>query len=299
MAYLLVVQVVQRVHVVGQRVAQVAELGHLLGLDLVVETGRIGLLETVVLERDQQVLPDEVDVPQDQRGVVVAEGVVLHVGGSVEEREGQVFLALGHLDDGGVREGHGDVALAGRVVIDLHVVEHLALLVLVADPQDVAFDAVVEGPRGDLDLVLGAGDVVAQGVDLVEGVGDQARADDVGAAGDQRRGDGQRGDDAAEGDAGGLHRHQFAVLGQLADGHRGGEQRGERQGQREGQAADTPEQEFQDGAQAEALAHEFVDVQPEGLHHQDENHDEENRDERSDESLQRETVEFLHPDTAF
>ena len=292
---LFVVDPVQGVQLVAQRVTQVPEFGCLLGLDLVVEAGGIRLLETIVLERDQKLLPGKVDVLQHEARVVVAQGVVLAVGGAVVEGESQVFLAFGHLEDGGVGDGDGDVALVGGVVIDLHAVEHLAVLVLVVHPEDVAFDAVVEGPGRDLDLILGLGDVVAQGVDLVEGVGHHVRTDDVGADGDQGGSEGNRDDDAAERDAGGLDRHQFGVLGQLADGHRGREQGRERQRQGERQAAHPPEQEFQDGAQSESLAYQLVDVEPEGLHHQDENHDEQDRDERSDEGFQYEAVELFHP----
>ena len=290
-----VVAPVERVQVGAQRIAQMQELARLLGLGRVVETGGVGLLEVVVLQRDEELLPVEVDVLQDQRRVVVAQGVVFAVGGSVEEGEGQVFLAPGHLEDGGVGHRHGDVALAGGVVVDLDVVEHPARLVLVADPEDIALDAVVEGPRRDLDLVLGAGDVVAQGVDLVEGVRHEPRADHIGAAADQQHEHAQRQEDAPERDAGSADGHQLAALAELTDGHRGGEQGRERQGERQGQAAHAPEQEFQDRADAQALADQLVDVEPEGLHHQDEDYDEEDRNERSDKRLQYEAVEFLHP----
>ena len=152
-----------------------------LALGLVAVAGGIRFLELVIAQRNDEFLAGKVHPLESQVGVGPPEGVVLEIGCAAEQVEGQVVLGLGESHPGRVGHGHGDVSPAGAVVIDHHVPHHSAGLVLVADAQDVAFDAVVEGARRDFDFVLGAPDVVAQRENLVVGDGHELVSDEVGA----------------------------------------------------------------------------------------------------------------------
>ena len=179
------------------------------------------------------------------------------------------------------------------MVIDHDSVEHVGLLVLAVHPEYIAVDAVVEGSGRDLDLVLGAADVVSQRENLVVCLRNQPVPDEEGADRYQERRGDQRGDNAGERHAGGLYRKQLVVLGHLPDDHHRGQKRGQRKGERENRE-DSPHQELQNHAQAETLAHQLVDVEPEELHHQNEDYDQQDRDEWSDKGFEYETVESLH-----
>ena len=264
----------------GQGIPAVAELlvGH--GPDLFAVAGGVGMMEGVVLQRDHHLLAGEMDPLQGQGRVPVLAGVGLLVVGAVVQLEGQVVLGFGHLHQAAVGDGEAEVALVGRVVIDHHPVHHPGFLVAVVDAEDVSLDSVVEGSDGDLDLGLGASDVFAHRVDVVDRVGDQPIADEEGADGDDGAGDRRGQQDAGEGDAGGVHRGELVVLAHVAEGHHRRQESRQRQGQRQHLAA-SPQEELQDDLELQAFADQFIDVQPQELHHQDKDGDREDREERS------------------
>ena len=151
----------------GDRVVSVPEPLHVLCLDLVSETRPFRLLESVVRQRNHHLLPGEGHPVQLHRGVVVPEGVLLLVVDTVIEAEGEVILGLGHLHHSRIGHDHCGSAVLARVVIYHHAVHHSRLLVLGVDAQYIALDSVVEGTCGDVDFLLGAADVVPEGVNLV------------------------------------------------------------------------------------------------------------------------------------
>ena len=67
----------------------------------------------------------------------------------------------------GLGDYYGGVAVVLGVVVDHKVVHHARLFVLPLRPQGVTFDAVVEHSVRNLDFVLGAADIVAQGIDVL------------------------------------------------------------------------------------------------------------------------------------
>ena len=83
------------------------------------------------------------------------------------------------------------------------------------------------------------------------------------------------------------------VLAHVAEGHHRRQEGRQRQGQRQHLAA-SPQEEFQDDLEFQAFADQFIDVQPQELHHQDEYGDREDREERSYERLQYEQVQLFH-----
>ena len=276
-----------------ERILLVLELDHVHALDLVAVFRGVGLLEGIVFQGDQHFLLDEVDLLQLQGRVPVFHGIGLLVVGAVVKREGEILLGVGHLQAGGVRQHQADVAAAAAVVIDHDPVHHPRLVVRGLRAQDIALDAVVEGPGRDLDLILGLEDVVVEGVDLVVGVGDEVVGREEGADGDQGRCEDDGHHHPRDRDAGGFEGGEFAVLGQLAHHHHRGEEGGERQGERQDQET-APHQELRNDLQAQSLADEFVDVEPERLHHQDEQDDQKDREERSYERLEYEAVDPFH-----
>ena len=83
------------------------------------------------------------------------------------------------------------------------------------------YDAFIEGAGRNLDAFLGAGDVVAQGEDLVVGLGHQVVAHEEGSDADDRGSDDERGNEPSERYAGCLDGHKLFVLAHLADDHHG------------------------------------------------------------------------------
>ena len=181
-----------------QGILPVLERSQVHGTDLLPVAGAVGVVEGVVLQRDDHFLAVELDALQGQGSVPVLAAVLLLVVHSVKHLEGEVVLGLGHADDAAVGHGEAGVALVVRVVVHLDVVHHARLLVAPVDAEDVSLDAVVERARGDLDLALGTADVVAHGVNLVDGVGDQAVSHIEGADTDEHAHDGHRDQDAGQ-----------------------------------------------------------------------------------------------------
>ena len=207
------------------------------------------------------------------------------------EGEGEIILVLAHLHHGGIGKRKGGVALACGVVVDHHPVHH-AVVILGFGAQHVTIDAVVEGARRNLDLVLRTADVIAQGIDLVPGDRHQVVADIEGSDADEHRCYHQRQHHPRERNAGTLDGHQLVMVAHLPEHHHRCQQGGERKGERE-DCTSPQKHEFEYDLQPQAFTHELVDIHPEELHHQDEYDDYQDRYERSYESLEYELVEFL------
>ena len=229
--------------------------------------------EGVVGQRDVNALLLEADDALVESRVAVAHTVGLIVGAAVVHIEDQVFLVFGDLDLARFGDDDGCVAVVLGVVVHHQVVHHSGLVVLPFRPQGVTLDAVVEHAVGNLDLIFGAADVVAQGVDVLVGHRDQFVRYEESADGDQERDYHQREHSAADGDAGGFHRQQFVVLSEASHRHNGCQKGGQRQHHRQ-DGAGAPAHKFGDDAQTETLADKLVDVYPQELHHKDEQHDE-------------------------
>ena len=253
--------------------------------DLFAVAGAVGVVEGIVFQRNYHFLVVEADALQCQGGVAVLPLVLLLVIHAVKELEGEVVLGLGHLDDAAVGHGDARVALARTVIVNQDVVHHAGFLVPAVHPQDVALDTVVEGSGGDFDLTLGAADVVAHGVDLVDGVGDQAVADIEGADTDEDADANHGQEDTHERDARRLDGGELEVLAHIAQGHHGAQEGGQRNGQRQHLTA-SPHQEFQDYLEFQALTNQFIDVQPKELHDQYEYHNPQDRQKRSHKGFQ-------------
>ena len=276
----------------AQRIAFVRQLVRVHTLDLVAETAGIRLLESVIAERNNQFLPREIHVLELQRGVAVLFGVGLLIVGAVVKGEGEIILVLAHLHERRIRQGDGDITLAGSVVINHHVVHNAGLVVLLADPENIAVDAVVEGSGGDFNLVLGAADIVAERINLVERLRHEVVAYEEGADADENGYHSKRHHHARKRNARALDGHELVVLAHLAQGHHGSQQSCQRQGQRHNGAA-APHHEFEHYLEPEALTHKFIDVQPQKLHHQNENDYQQDREERSYEAFHYELVELF------
>ena len=270
----------RRVIEMGQRVLSVPELAEALGLDLVPELGPFGFLESVVLQRDYHLLRPEGDLLQLQGSIPVADFVGLLIVDAAEQLECQVVLARRHPYHGGVGYGHAGVALVAGMVIYQHSVHHLGLVILAVHPEHISVDAVVECACWNVDFLLGAPDVVPQGVNLVEGHRDQIVHREECDDGDDGRADDQRREYSRKGDSGRLHCNELVVLGQLAYGHHGGEQCRQRKREGEHRGA-SPAEELQYDLESQSLAYEFIDVEPEKLHHHDEDHNQQDAYERS------------------
>ena len=277
------------IHQVGEGVVPVAQVVQVHGTHLLAVAGAVGMVEGVVFQRNHHFLVLETDALQGEGGVTVLALVFLLVVHSVKELERQVVLGLGHLDDAAVGHGNAHVALAHRVVVHLDVVHHARLLVPAFHPKDVAVDAVVERSRGDFNLALGTADVVAHGVNLVDGVGDQAVAHEKRADTHQDAHAGHGHQHARERDAGGLDGGELEFLAHVAQRHHGAEQGGQGDGERQGLAT-APHQEFQDNLEFQAFTNQFVNVQPQELHDQYERHNPEDREERSHKGFEYELV---------
>ena len=179
------------------------------------------------------------------------------------------------------------------MVIDHHPVHHAGVVVAAVHAQYVPLDAVIEDAGRDLDLVLCLVDVVAEGVDLV--VSDRYQvigriesqdADDCGGY-EQRR------HDPHERDASALDGDELVVLAHLSYGPHRCKQCGERHGQGQDRTS-SPHQELEDDAEGQALVDQFVDIDPQELHHQYEHDDQEDRQERSYEGFEYEPVQSSH-----
>ena len=170
----------ERIHVVLQRLES---LGH----HLVAETVPLAAREGVVVEVDDELLLLEFQFVEFQGGIPEGHTVALLVGDSVEEVEYQ--MALVGRDSHLARLGQGDsrVAVVSGVVVDEQLVHQLGLVVPLLDAEDVAFDAVIEGSGGDFDLLLGVGDVLPEGVDLVVCHRNQVIGGEEGAYADEDR----------------------------------------------------------------------------------------------------------------
>ena len=277
------------VHQVSQGILSVVQGLQVHGTHLLPVTGAVGLMIGVVLQLDHHFLAVELDALQGQGSVAVFAPVLFLVVHAVEQLEGKVVLGFGHADDAAVGHRKAGVPLAGRVVVHLDVVHHARLLVAALYAQDIPVDAVVEGSRGDFDLTLGAADVVSHGVDLVDGVGDQAVSHVESPHADQQGDDGHGYQHAGQGDAGGLHGRELEFLSHVSQRHHGAEQRSQRNGHGQRLAA-SPHEEFQDYLEFQALTYQFVNVQPKELHDQDECDNRQDRDERSYERFQQKLV---------
>ncbi len=226
-----------------------------------------------------------------QGSVSVFAGVGLLIIGAVVEGEGEIILVLAHLHHGGIRKREGGVALVRGMVINHHPVHH-AVIVLGLGAQHIAVDAVVEGARRDLDLVLGAPDIVPEGIDFIPGDRHEVVAHVEGPDAYHKRGYHQRKHHPRERDSGGLDGHQFVVIPHLAQHHHRRQQGGQRQGQGQ-DGTSTQKHELQHHSEAEALTHKLVDIHPEELKHQDEYDYHQDRDERSYEGFEYEAVELF------
>ena len=162
---------------VGKGVVALLQLVEAHRLDLLSITGRIRVLEGIVLQGDNHFLAGETESLEAEGGVAVLLGVGLLIIDPVEKLEGQVILGLGHLHHRTVRDGQVGVALVSGMVIDHNSIHHSALLVALLDTEDIALDAVIEGPDGDFDLGLGTADIVAHRIDLVDRIRDETVTD--------------------------------------------------------------------------------------------------------------------------
>ena len=84
----------------AHRVLRLKELSQIHGLYLVVEAAGVRLLESIVLQRDDHFLLMEIDLLELKGSVTVLLVVGLLVVCAVVEGEGQIVLALCHLDHG-------------------------------------------------------------------------------------------------------------------------------------------------------------------------------------------------------
>ena len=197
-----------------------------------------------------------------QGGIAIPFGIGFLVVGAVIKGKGEVVLLLGHLHLRRIGQGQEGVPLVGRVVIDHDTVHLAGLVVGILHAQDVSVDTVVERPGGDFDLLLGLADIVSERVDFVVGQGHQVVQSEEGADADAHRGDDEWGHDPEDGDTGRFHGQQLVVLTHLPEGHHGCQQGGKREGERQDGAA-APHQELEDDFKPQALADEFVDIEPE------------------------------------
>ena len=179
------------------------------------------------------------------------------------------------------------------MVIEHYTLHHSCGLIPVLDTQDIAVDSVVEYSRRNLDLFLRLPYVLPERVDLVVGLGNKGVDDEECRDGDDYGGYEQGSHHPEHGHSGCLEGNELVVLSHAAHCHHRGQQGRKRQGHRQDGAA-APEEEFSHYAEAESLADQFVDVDPEELHHQDENDHQEDHEEWSYESGQYESVDFLH-----
>ena len=162
-----------------QGIPFVCKLPGIHALHLVSETAGIRLLESVIAQGYDKFLAGEIDVLQLKGGVPVFLGVGLLIVGPVEKGEREVVLVPAHLHEGGIGKCQGSVAFVGTVVVNHHAVHHAALVILAVHAQDVAVDAVVEGSGRDFYFVLGASDIVAERINLIESLGHQIVADEI------------------------------------------------------------------------------------------------------------------------
>ena len=141
------------------------------GLHLFAETGRVGLLIGIVLQRNNQFLPTEMNTPHGQGSIPVFPRILFLIIGAVEQLESEVILGFGHLEQTAVGNGNAGVAPPVGMVVHLDVVHHAGLLVPAVNPQDISINTIVEGAGRDFDLRLGAADIVPHGINLVDGIG--------------------------------------------------------------------------------------------------------------------------------
>ena len=157
----------RRVIQVRQGVLAVAELIQVHCPYLVAELGLFRLLESIVAQRDNHVLPPEIHSLQLERCVPVAHLVGFLIVDAAEHLECQIILRLGHLYHRRIGNRHADIALAGGMVINQHAMHDSGLVVLGVDTEHIAVDAVVECSGRDIDFFLGLADIVAQRENLV------------------------------------------------------------------------------------------------------------------------------------
>ena len=186
----------------------------------------------------------------------------------VEEVQGKVGLVLGHLHYRRIGQRKTCVALP-VMVVEHHIFHHPSLVVAASDPEDISLDSIVECSGRDLDLFLGLADVIPQREDLV--VGDRYKVvdDEESADADEERGDENRQHHPENRHSGRFQGDELVVLAHIPDGHHRGEQCGQRQRQRQHGAA-SPEEELRHDAEAQTLTDQLVDVNPQELHHKDE-----------------------------
>ena len=273
------------IHQKRQGIVPVAEALQVHGTDLLSVPGGVRMMERIVLQRDNHFLIAEMDSLEGQGGVPVPAFVVLLVAGAVVEMEGEVVLALGHLYDAAIGNRDAGVAPANRVVVHLDVVHHSGGLVPVFDAEDVALDTVVEGSGGDFNFALGAADIVPHGINLVDGVGNQAVADKECADAHQHCDYYHRNEHPHKGDAGGLDGGELELLSHLPQGHHGAKQHCQRYGQRQSLAA-SPHEELKYNLELQAFTYELVYIQPQELKDQYERDNPQDREKRSYEGFQ-------------
>ena len=228
-----------------------------------------------------------------QRSVAVLARIRLFVVDAVEELESQVLFVVGYVHQRRIGQRKAHVALVRTVVIHDDAVHHPAFVVASVDAQHVAVDTVVEGVFRDLYLVLRTEYIVSQGIYFLIRKRYEVVRGEEGAYAYQHGDHAHRRKHPAQGYAGRLDGQQLVVLGKVAQGHHRSQQHCQRQGGRDDGAA-APAEELQDDAESQALSDEFVDVEPEELHHEDEQDHEEDCGHRPQERLQDEPVQFLH-----
>ena len=166
------------------------------------------------------------------------------------------------------------------MVVHHHPVHHPRFFVLTLHAQDIAVYAVVEGFCGYLDLFLGLADIVPEGEYLVVCHGNEVIGNEERSHADYQAGDSQGSQNPFEGYSGSLDRQEFVVLAEGSQRHhRRKEGRKRKRKGQQGRAA--PSQKFEYYLETQSFAHQFIYVQPQELHHQDEHHDQQDRDERS------------------
>ena len=224
----------------------------------------------------------EVDLLKLEGRVAVFLGVGLLVIRSVEKREREVCLVLGHLHHGGIGDGKAGVSFVLCVVVHHHAMHHAVVVVSAVHSEDVAVDTVVKGSSRNLDLILGLADILSKLVDVVVGYRDESVADEESTDTDAQTDDSKRDEDSLQGDSGCLDGKELVILSELSESHHGCEESRQRQGEREHCRA-SPCQELQDHPYAQSFADELVDVEPQELHDEDEHDDKQDRYERSHE----------------
>jgi len=215
------------------------------------------------------------------------------IGVAIVEREAQETVVGRGLHVAAL--GHDDVHLAGAlgVVVDDDIAQLVAVLVFLADTDDIALELLVVLAGADIDGGFLARDVVERHTVFQHGCGHDVVGEIEGHACEQQHDEGHGHHGAPDRDAAGLHGHKLVFLAEVAHGHDGGEEHGD--GQRHGdEGGGSIEEQLSDDAELEALAHEVVDILPYELHEQHQHREGEGEQQRPDEGAEYETIDFFH-----